>query len=125
LQNFLDYLFTLVSIDGLEQINDLRRGKGVYEKITETFDIMKFNKLLYGFSATAFRENYPHILSTEFLNKMMEMECKIGIYLMFIPVSEFSSEEMMLSEGEILEYRRLYSKAREDITYAHSRSGDL
>ena len=111
----LDNLFTLVSIDGLEQINDSRRGIGVYKKIINTLEIMKRHKLLYGFSATVFKENYHHILSGEFLNKMMEIGCKIGFYLMFLPVHENSNGKMILSESEVREYRKLYSEVKEKI----------
>lgn len=111
----IDNLFTLVSIDGLEKTNDYRRGKGVYKVIIETFEIMKRYKLLYGYSSTVFKENYRHVLSGEFLSKMMEMGCKTGIYLMFIPVDENSNGNMMLDEDEVREYRTLYGKAKENI----------
>lgn len=106
-------LFTLVSIDGLQHINDLRRGKGVYEKIIGTFEKMRSNKLLYGFSATVTRENFRHILSAGFLNKMTEMGCKIGFYLKFLPVSDRYNGKMMLSESDTEQFSKLHNEAKE------------
>jgi len=111
----LDNLFTFVSIDGLKKMNDSRRGKGTYDKIMKTLERMGSRGLFYGFSAMVHRENYRHILSIEFLNKMMEMGCKAGMYLMFLPVRESPNGKMMLNHDEYLEYNMLYNTIRNHI----------
>ena len=111
----MDNLFTLISIDGLEQINDQRRGEGSYKKIIKAFEIFDKNKLNYGYASTVFRNNFCHILSNQFLNKMIEMGCKIGIYLTYIPIDDHSNGQMVLNEHEMREYRKLYNSAKQKI----------
>jgi MoaA/NifB/PqqE/SkfB family radical SAM enzyme len=111
----LENLITIVSIDGLKEYNDRRRGRGVFNTIIEKLKIMKQHKLLYGFSATVYKDNYRNILSDEFLNMMIDMGCKIGFYLMYTPLSVEYEGDMMLNEYEIKEYKALY-KAVKDST---------
>ncbi len=112
----LDNLFTFVSIDGLEKMNDSRRGKGTYDKIMKTFQNMGSHGLFYGFSATVYRENYRQILSLEFLNKMTEMGCKAGMYLLFLPVPPGSNGQMALNHHEFLEYSAIFGTIRKQIS---------
>jgi MoaA/NifB/PqqE/SkfB family radical SAM enzyme len=112
----LDNLFTFVSIDGLEKMNDSRRGKGTYDKIMKTLQGMGNRGLFYGFSATVYRENYRQILSLEFLNKMMVMGCKAGMYLMFLPVHPSSNGRMELNPDEFLEYNALFNAVKNQIS---------
>jgi MoaA/NifB/PqqE/SkfB family radical SAM enzyme len=112
----LENLITLVSIDGIAEINDRRRGKGVFKAIVETLAIMKKHKLLYGYSTTVYKENYRNILSANFLQNMIEAGCKIGLYLMFTPLSKESAQDMILNEHQIREYKDLYNKAIQSVS---------
>ena len=59
----LTNLFTLVSIEGLEEMNDIRRGAGVYQKVIDTFEKMQSHNLLYGYTTMVWKNNYRHVLS--------------------------------------------------------------
>ncbi|HEY5132576.1 MAG TPA: radical SAM protein [Candidatus Krumholzibacteriaceae bacterium] len=107
LRNF----FALVSLDGLEETNDRRRGRGVYARAAETLGMMKRHGVLCGFSATVFKWNYRHVLSDEFLAAMSALGCRIGVYLSYIPLSGAAGVEMTLGDGEREEYEALYARA--------------
>jgi len=104
-------LFTLVSLDGLEETNARRRGRGVYARAVETLGTMKRHGLLYGFSATVFKQNYRHVLSDEFLAAMQALGCRIGVYLSYIPLSGAAGADMALDDGEREEYEALFARA--------------
>jgi MoaA/NifB/PqqE/SkfB family radical SAM enzyme len=108
----LDNLFPLVSLDGLRETNDRRRGTGVFEKVAVAMRTMKDLDVLFGFSATVFKENYSEVLSEEFLSTMKEMGCKTGVYLKYIPLDGMSACDMMLGAEATRTYEDLYQKAQ-------------
>jgi MoaA/NifB/PqqE/SkfB family radical SAM enzyme len=110
----LDNLFLIVSLDGLKQTNDERRGRGVFDRVCTAMRVMRDHALFFAFSSTVFRGNRHEILSKEFLQRMSDMGCKAGFYLQYLPLSGLSAEEMLLREADVREYEDLYRKARED-----------
>jgi len=100
----LDNMFLLVSIDGLEEINDARRGKNTYKKVMRLLQLMNDRNMLFGYSATVFRENYRQIVSPAFVHHMANMGCIMGLYVEFDPVDEKADISMMLSTSEMKEY---------------------
>lgn len=100
----LGNLIPFVSVDGLKEINDGRRGYGVYERVAETFRLMRKHNLLFCFTVTVFRGNYNHVTSEQFVNEMTEMGNRLGLYCQFIPANEDIDEDMMLREDDTAEY---------------------
>lgn len=84
-----------VSIEGMEEETERRRGKGVFKRVMEAFDNMREAGMLYGFSATATRENTASISSEEFIQLMVEKGCYFGWYFTYIPIGHSPSLEYM------------------------------
>lgn len=110
----LGNLIPFVSVDGLKETNDWRRGKGVYERVVNTFRLMRKHNLLFCFTTTVFRGNYAHVTSREFLSEMTEMGNKLGLYCQFIPMSGDADEEMALRAEDIAEYHPLLDKINKE-----------
>ncbi len=55
-----------LSVEGYEETNDDRRGKGVFEKVMHAMDLMKEYGLLYGVSICYTSKNYQVVTSDEF-----------------------------------------------------------
>jgi len=112
----LENIYPIVSLDGLEKINDTRRGAGVYEQIMNSMNLMKRHGLIFGYCATAYRENYCHVLSPEFVNTMAKAGCKFGLYLRFLPLAKDAQVDMILSEHDEAEYDRLFEKVKVEVS---------
>ncbi len=67
-------LMPAVSVEGMKEQTDKRRGKGVFEKIIAAMEKLQQKKVFYGISMTATKENAYHLFSDEvidfYFNKM-------------------------------------------------------
>lgn len=81
-------LVPILSIEGDEAATDLRRGEGVYQRITETMRCLKNRKILYGASITVTKTNIREVTSQVFLERLYESGCTIVIYVEYVPVAE-------------------------------------
>ena len=50
-----------ISVEGLEESTDERRGKGVFKKVMKAMDLLREHGCLFGFSATYTRKNTEEI----------------------------------------------------------------
>jgi MoaA/NifB/PqqE/SkfB family radical SAM enzyme len=57
-----------ISVEGMKELTEQRRGKGVFEKITRAMKILKRHRVTYGISITATRYNAEEIVSDEFID---------------------------------------------------------
>ncbi|MEO0115363.1 MAG: radical SAM protein [candidate division WOR-3 bacterium] len=57
-----------ISVEGLKETTDKRRGKGAFDKIVAVMNRLRRNKVLFGISITATRQNAAEILSDEFID---------------------------------------------------------
>lgn len=103
--------FTLAfSIEGYEEQNDARRGKGVYAKVIAAMKIMKKHGNLFGFSTVYHRNNTEVIGSYEFVDFMEEMGCRFGWYFTYMPVGTDSPKELVVTPEQ---RQFMYHKIRE------------
>jgi MoaA/NifB/PqqE/SkfB family radical SAM enzyme len=64
----LGNLTPAISVEGMREITDKRRGSGTFDKIVAVMERLHRNKVLYGISITATKENASEILSEEFID---------------------------------------------------------
>ena len=62
-----------ISLEGFEEVNDLRRGAGVYEKVLHAMDILKASGQIFGTSICYTSKNIETVTSDEFLDMMVKM----------------------------------------------------
>ena len=84
-----------ISIEGLEESTDERRGKGVFKKVMEAMDLLREHGCLFGFSATYTRKNTEEIASDEFIDLMIEKGCTFGWLFTYIPIGKDVDLELM------------------------------
>ena len=77
-----------ISVDGWEKETDARRGPGVFQKILAAMARLKEEGVLFGFSATATRQNNELVIRDEFVNFLAEQGCFIGWYFNYIPIGK-------------------------------------
>ena len=85
-------LVPIFSIEGNEEITDLRRGKGVYKQLLDSMDLMRKNNLIFGASLTFTKENLDNLLSNEYINQLHDLGCKVIFFIEYVPVNEATVE---------------------------------
>lgn len=77
-----------ISIEGFEAETDMRRGKGTYNKVIESMDILKKHRVGYGFSTCYHKYNTEIVGSDEYLDLMIQKGCLFGWYFTYMPIGK-------------------------------------
>lgn len=108
-------LVPVLSIEGDEEITDLRRGKGVYKQLANSMDLMRKNNIIFGASLTFTKGNLSNLLSDEFIERLHGFGCKVVFFIEYVPVNEKTVElapsdsERELLFNELEHLRKKYS----------------
>lgn len=96
-----------ISLEGEPEINDFRRGQGVYQKVMHAMDLLKTHGLVFGTSICYTSKNYESVTSPEFVSLMVEKGCKYALYFHYMPVGNDASIELLPTPEQ-----RIYIKDR-------------
>lgn len=96
-----------ISLEGLEEHTDARRGKGVYARIMHTMDMLREAGIPFGFSACYARNNTEVVASDEFIDTMVDKGCTFGWFFTYVPVGSHPDLDLMATPGQ----RRLMYEA--------------
>lgn len=84
-----------ISLEGFEEVNDARRGKGVFERVMKAMDTLKKHGQVFGTSICYTRENIETVTSDEFLDMIIEKGCRYAWYFHYMPVGNDAAPELM------------------------------
>ncbi len=84
-----------ISLEGDAQVNDSRRGDGVYGKVMHAMDLLKENGLIFGASICYTSKNCMSVSSPEFVKLMVEKGCKYAMYFHYMPVGNDASLDLL------------------------------
>lgn len=84
-----------ISIEGYREETELRRGKGLFDRILKAMELLKESKILFGFSATLTRKNTEILNSDDFIDFMIQQGCVLGWYFMYVPIGQDPNLELM------------------------------
>ena len=107
-------LIPVMSIEGNQEVTDIRRGKGVYDRLISNMDELHKRSLLFGASVTVTTENLHEVSEKSFLDNLADRGCKLVVYVEFVPVSDESAhlapgdEEREILRKEIARLREEY-----------------
>ena len=96
-----------ISLEGFEEVNDLRRGAGVYEKVLHAMDLLKASGQIFGTSICYTSKNIETVTSDEFLDMIIEKGCRYAWYFHYMPVGNDASVELLPTPEQ-----RIYMKDR-------------
>ena len=97
-----------ISLEGFEEATDGRRGKGTYEKVIRTMELLQRKKLLYGISACYTSANYDSITSEAFYDSLLEKGAHFIWYFHYMPVGNDASPALLPTPEQRLEvYHRI------------------
>ena len=84
-----------ISLEGFEEVNDARRGKGVFDRVMKAMDTLKKHGQVFGTSICYTRENIETVTSDEFLDMIIEKGCRYAWYFHYMPVGNDAAPELM------------------------------
>ena len=84
-----------ISLEGSPEVNDLRRGDGVYERVMTAMDLLRENGLIFGTSICYTSKNCESVTSKEFVELMIEKGCRYALYFHYMPVGNDASVELL------------------------------
>jgi len=94
-----------VSVEGWEKATDARRGPGSFTKVLAAMAQLQQAGVLFGFSATATRQNNELICSDEFVKFWIDQGCFIGWYFNYLPIGKKPDLDLMPTPEQRI-YRR-------------------
>ncbi|MGA9140161.1 MAG: radical SAM protein [Methanocella sp.] len=116
LQKFKEqkHVIPILSMEGHENMTDLRRGAGVYDRLMK--DMAKLNErgIFFGTSLTVTRSNYDTVTGESFVRRMREHGCKAFIYVEYNPVRPDTADWVVTDEqrAEILAKMAAYRNSQ-------------
>ena len=96
-----------ISLEGSPEVNDLRRGAGVYGKVMHAMELLKENGLIFGTSICYTSKNCESVTSKEFVKLMVDKGCRYAMYFYYMPVGNEASLELLPTPEQ-----RMYIKDR-------------
>ena len=96
-----------ISLEGSPEVNDLRRGAGVYGKVMHAMELLRENGLIFGTSICYTSKNCESVTSKEFVKLMVDKGCRYAMYFHYMPVGNEASLELLPTPEQ-----RMYIKDR-------------
>ncbi len=103
----------LISLEGLEQVSDERRGGArVFQRSLDGLTCCRQEKLLTGVATSVCKTNFKDLVSETFVRELIERGVHYLWYYIYRPVGEQPSVELCLSAEEIVALRRFIVEIR-------------
>ena len=99
-----------LSVEGIEDATDDRRGEGVFNKVMHAMDLMKKHALLFGTSICYTSANYKAVTDDAFMDMLIDHGVRFNWYFHYMPIGAGASVDLMLNH-EQREY--MYRRVRE------------
>jgi MoaA/NifB/PqqE/SkfB family radical SAM enzyme len=101
LQKFKEqkHVIPILSMEGHENMTDLRRGPGVYDRLIKDMAKLHEKGIFFGTSLTVTRSNYDTVTGEDFVRRMREHGCKAFIYVEYNPVRK-GTEDWVVTDAQ-------------------------
>lgn len=96
----------LISIDGFEDQNDLRRGDGVWDSAMQGMKRLKDAGLFFGVATTATGLNMDEVMSDEYVQHFIDQGAMYLWYYVYRPMSPDPHTEYCVSEEQLVGMRK-------------------
>ncbi len=90
-----------ISIEGIGDATDDRRGAGVYDRVMHAMDLMKENGLLFGTSICYTSANYKAVTSDEFMDMLISHGVRFNWYFHYMPIGDGANVNLMLNAEHV------------------------
>lgn len=105
-------LIPVISIEGIRQQTDQRRGKGVFDAIQQTMKDMTSFGMFYGVSITVTKGNLDTVTDDTFLSSLKQIGCRLVFLVEYVPADGNTKPALDEKDRSVLETRQNALKAR-------------
>lgn len=91
----------VISIEGDSIQTDDRRGKGVFDRVSMSFELLKKRNILFGTSITLTSDNIDTVLNEAFIKDQIDRGCRIFFFIEYVPFDNQSKELVISSQQRI------------------------
>ncbi len=84
-----------ISLEGFEEVNDSRRGKGDFQKVMKAMDLLREHGLVFGTSICYTSKNIDTVTSDEFLDMIISKGAWYTWYFHYMPVGNDASVDLL------------------------------
>lgn len=96
----------LVSVDGFQETNDLRRGSGVFGEVCQGLRLLRKMKIPFGIATTITSRNATEVLSRSFIDWVDRHGALYLWYYIYRPVGSDPTPELALSREQMIGVRK-------------------
>ncbi len=98
-------LVPILSIEGNQELTDLRRGNGTYNKLLDSMMALQKSKILFGVSITVTTKNLDEVTSETFINTLNDMGCRLVFFIEYVPIVS-STQDLAPTDKEVIYYQK-------------------
>ena len=99
-----------ISLEGFEEANDSRRGKGVYQKVKQAMALLKEHRLPFGISTCYTSQNYKDITSEAFFDYIIDSGALFVWFFHYMPVGNDAATQLLPTPEQ---RKEVYHRIRE------------
>ena len=92
--------FVSISVEGFEEANDGRRGRGHFQKALDAMDLLRSHRIPFGVSICYTSRNYKVVTSDEFLDLLIKKGVWFTWYFHYMPVGNDASLDLLPTEEQ-------------------------
>jgi len=85
----------IISLEGIDEATDARRGKGVFKKAMDAMDRLKARGIPFGTSLTVTRHNIEELTSDAFFEHLYKKGAMVCWFFLFMPVGKDPDVSLM------------------------------
>ncbi len=104
-----------ISLEGFEEVNDSRRGKGTFQKVMKAMDLLKKYGILFGTSICYTRKNIDTVTSDKFLDMIISKGVWYTWYFHYMPVGNEASLDLLPTKEQRAYMVRRVREIRADV----------
>jgi MoaA/NifB/PqqE/SkfB family radical SAM enzyme len=88
----------VISLEGFQEDTDMRRGKGVYDRLKTSIKDLKKNNIFYSVSITISKQTYDDVFNEEFIKDLVDLGCKLFFFVEYTPIKEGTENWIITNE---------------------------
>ena len=111
-------LYLAISLEGFAEVNDLRRGNGVFGKVMNAMSLLKQHGLIFGTSICYTSKNIDTVTSDEFVDLLVENGSRYALYFHYMPVGNEADVSLLPS---VEQRKYMYTRVREIRNMKHGK----
>lgn len=88
----------VISLEGYRDDTDMRRGKGVYNKIKSIIENLNKHNIFYSVSITISKQTFDNVFDEEFIKSLVDLGCKLFFFVEYTPIKEGTEDWIITNE---------------------------